>query len=167
MNDTEITTIETPKPEMDTFEQMTNVVWTAQSARLAAAQNALRATLKAMHPDAHSGRFSFYDEGCPTRLDFEAVLDADGEEIDIDPMVAYDSFMQIGQAYEDHDDAEEWTDRHVQTARFETAYFIENLDERLPVANSFATASAADWNVVLGDGAATDLFELLKVRLGK
>ena len=169
MNDiatTETIDFEAPKTEHDIFDQIDNVVWTAQNARLAAAQNAIRASIQAAHPDAVSARFGFTSDYESSHLDFEALLEADGNEIDIDADSARDVFGPFGDAYEDYEDAREWTDRHESEA-FAEVFWIDGTDQRFAIPGTFGTGSAKDFNLVIRDEVAEELFELLKARLGK
>lgn len=163
---TETAVFEAPKAEQDAFDQISNVVWTAQNTRLAAAENAIRASIRAAHPDAVSARFGFTSDFESSHLDFEALLDQDGHEIEINEDVARDVFGPFGSAYDDFDDAREWTDRH-ESAAFDEVYFIDAFDAGFAIPATFGTASAEDFNLVINDQVAAELFELLKARLGK
>lgn len=101
-------------PAYAAFEAARMKVWDAQRAAQVAAVTALEEIVTGLVPTAVSIRLNFENDFDGAALRYESLLDADGQDIELDDEVTellYERINSVGSVFEDYDAAKDYFDR--------------------------------------------------------
>lgn len=161
-----------PAPEQKVLDALSGLYAGQRDASCAAAINAIRASVKAAHPDAQLIHLTYLDEGDSKSIDIMSVGLASGdgvpgELVAVNDVQLLDTVNDLGHVMLDESDLGQWADRtepHYVPGGFIYSYVIENLDDRHDL--SQYSPSAAAISAALTDKQARELHAALAARLG-